>query len=78
VSRPTPNQKGVADARRRREQIVEAVETYRAEHGGLGPTRSELAEIVGLSLKTVEQHVRTLKNEGTLIEHGVRTLRLNE
>lgn len=76
MNRPTGNQAGVERARRHRERIVELI----IEHGDdeRSPSRAELAEMMGLSLSTVERYVRILLKDGVLEEDSnhYRSLRL--
>lgn len=69
------NWKQAEEGRRRREEILEAIERYIDEHG-YSPTKAELAVTLGVSEETIYRHIKKLVAEGRLEEgSGPRTLR---
>ena len=47
----------------RREQIVQAILDYHAEHG-FSPSIADCAEVVGISVNMTKQHINRLVEEG--------------
>ena len=62
--------------RRRREDLLSAVERFTEEHG-YSPTDPELAQMLGISRSAVQNHIRILMKEGRLERpSGTRSLRI--
>ncbi len=52
---------------KRRDQIASFIERYGVEHGGQSPSLQEIADALGISKASVDQHVQKLIREGRAI-----------